>query len=100
MTCLNKQSVIIAICVIATIHFGIQLRNCHAGGPANPGAAQHVVSLGVGYRLNRFVIDVFYMAGFHEDRTVNNEILSGKYESMTHYAGFSILYTFSAFDTP
>lgn len=43
-----------------------------------------------------FYKDVFYMAGYYEDRTVNNKILSGRYENSPHYMGLSIGNNFSA----
>lgn len=58
--------------------------------PANPDSAQHNFSLGCGYKIKEYIIDFFYMAAFYEDKTVQNDILSGTYENFIHYAGLSI----------
>jgi len=57
---------------------------------ANPNAVQHNFCIGLGYKIKKLVIDFFYNAGFHEDRKVKNEILSGEYENFIHSFGFSI----------
>jgi long-chain fatty acid transport protein len=62
----------------------------HTLDPANPSAVQHNFSIGLGYKIKKLVIDFFYNAGFHEDRKVKNDILSGKYENFIHSFGFSI----------
>jgi long-chain fatty acid transport protein len=59
-----------------------------------PDSDQHNFSIGAGYRTGKWTTDVFYNAGYYEDRNVNNSILSGKYESFTHNAGMSIGYKF------
>lgn len=66
----------------------------HTLSPANPDADNHNISIGFGYKINRWVVDCFYMASFFEDRTVNNTILSGTYENFTHAFGSSIGYRF------
>lgn len=55
---------------------------------------KHNLSVGLGYRIKNWVVDTFYTATFYEDRTVNNSILSGEYESFDHYIGISIGYRF------
>jgi long-chain fatty acid transport protein len=55
---------------------------------------KHNLSIGFGYRIKNWVADTFYTATFYEDRTVNNSILSGEYESFDHYIGISIGYRF------
>jgi long-chain fatty acid transport protein len=55
-----------------------------------PDSNQHNFSLGLGYRLNSLILDFFYMAGFFEDRNVNNAVFSGTFENFVHYTGFSI----------
>jgi long-chain fatty acid transport protein len=62
--------------------------------PGNPDADQHNFAIGAGYKMNDWIVDAFYNAGFFEDRTVDNDILSGKYETFIHYAGISVGYTF------
>jgi long-chain fatty acid transport protein len=62
----------------------------HTLDAANPSAVQHNFAIGLGYKVKKLVIDFFYNAGFHEDRNVKNEILSGKYENFIHSFGFSI----------
>lgn len=52
------------------------------------------LSIGLGYRIKNWVVDTFYTATFYQDRTVNNSILSGEYESFDQYIGVSIGYTF------
>jgi len=60
--------------------------------PANPDADQHNFSLGLGYRKNAWVVDVFYDVALYEQRTVNNAILSGTYKNRVHYVGLSVGY--------
>jgi len=62
----------------------------HTLNAGNPDSNQHNISAGFGYRIKEIVIDFFYMAGFYENRTVENAILSGKYENFFQYFGFSI----------
>jgi long-chain fatty acid transport protein len=62
--------------------------------PGNPDATQHNLSIGVGYIQGPMNVDVFYMAGLFEPRTVDNGILSGSYDSFVHYAGLSVGYLF------
>ena len=62
----------------------------HTLDAANPSAVQHNFCIGLGYKIKKLVIDFFYNAGFHEDRKVRNDILSGKYENFIHSFGFSI----------
>jgi long-subunit fatty acid transport protein len=45
--------------------------------PGNPDAKQHNFSVGVGYRKGRWTLDFAYVAGFYQNRTVSNPILSG-----------------------
>jgi long-chain fatty acid transport protein len=58
--------------------------------PSNPDSNQHVVSVGLGYKIRTIDLDFFYAAGFFEDRTVENAILSGRYEAFAHYFGVAI----------
>jgi long-chain fatty acid transport protein len=62
----------------------------HTLDAANPSAVQHNFSIGLGYKMKNLVLDFFYNAGFHEDRNVRNDILSGKYENFIHSFGFSV----------
>jgi long-chain fatty acid transport protein len=62
--------------------------------PGNPDSDQHYLSVGFGYRPGKWVIDGFYAIGFYVDRKVNNDILSGKYHSLTNLAGVSVGYRF------
>jgi long-chain fatty acid transport protein len=62
----------------------------HTLDAATPDANNHNISVGFGYKMGTLVIDTFYIADIYEDRTVRNNILSGKYENFTHFAGFSI----------
>lgn len=66
----------------------------HTLNPGNPDSDQHNFSIGFGYKIRRVVIDAFYMAGFYKDRKVDNDILSGKYESLVQYIGLSMGYRF------
>ena len=66
----------------------------HTLSPANPDSDNHNLSIGFGYKINRWVVDGFYMATFFEGRKVNNTILSGTYENFIHAMGFSIGYQF------
>lgn len=62
--------------------------------PAAPDADQHNISCGLGYRINNYWFDTFYMLALYEDRTVNNSILSGTYENSAHYFGIGVGYRF------
>lgn len=62
--------------------------------PGFPDSDKHNLSIGLGYRIKNWVVDTFYTATFYQDRTVNNSILSGEYESFDHYIGVSIGYRF------
>jgi long-chain fatty acid transport protein len=62
--------------------------------PGNPDAKQHNFSVGVGYRKGRWTLDFAYVAGFYQNRTVSNPILSGEYENFVHYATMSVGYKF------
>lgn len=53
--------------------------------PANPDSNHHDFSLGVGYTWGRYVVDLFSMAAFFEERTVQNSILSGTYKPSVQY---------------
>jgi long-chain fatty acid transport protein len=58
--------------------------------PSNPDSTQHHFSVGLGYKTGTYILDFFYMAGFLEDREVQNPILSGTYENSIHQFGFSL----------
>jgi long-chain fatty acid transport protein len=58
--------------------------------PGNPDSDQHNITVGLGYKIRQWTVDAFYCAGFFHDRRINNPILSGTYQSLAHYAGFSI----------
>ena len=62
----------------------------HTLDASAPESDQHNFSVGFGYHMKTIVMDFFYMAGFFEDRKVNNNILSGTYENFNHYFGFSV----------
>jgi long-chain fatty acid transport protein len=62
--------------------------------PGNPDSDQHYLSVGLGYRPGKWVIDGFYAIGFYADRRVDNAILSGKYHSLTNLGGVSVGYRF------
>jgi len=66
----------------------------HTLSPGCPDSDKHNLSIGLGYGIKNWVVDTFYTATFYEDRTVNNSILSGEYESFDHYIGVSIGYRF------
>lgn len=66
----------------------------HTVDPANAHSDQHNFSTGIGYSSEKLSLDMFYMAGFFEDRTVDNNILDGTYENFTQYAGASFGYRF------
>jgi long-chain fatty acid transport protein len=58
--------------------------------PGNPDSDQHNITVGFGYKIRQWTVDAFYIAGFFHDRKINNAILTGTYQSLAHYAGFSI----------
>lgn len=62
----------------------------HTLSPGYMDSDKHNLSIGLGYRIKNWVVDTFYTATFYQDRTVNNSILSGEYESFDHYIGVSI----------
>jgi len=58
--------------------------------PANPDSNAHNFCVGMGYRRGKVILDFFYIAGFLEDRKVQNNILSGEYKNSANYLGFSM----------
>jgi long-chain fatty acid transport protein len=62
----------------------------HTLDAAAPDADNHNICVGLGYKRGKLIMDFFYMADIYEDRNVRNNILSGKYENLTHLAGFSL----------
>jgi long-chain fatty acid transport protein len=62
--------------------------------PGNPDSDQHVVTTGFGATLGRITVDTFYHGQFYENRTVENEILSGRYSTIVHSVGMSLGYRF------
>jgi long-chain fatty acid transport protein len=62
--------------------------------PRLPDSDQHNISLGLGYRKKDFSIDIVYIAVIYEDREVDNNILSGEYETLAHLIGWSFGYRF------
>jgi long-chain fatty acid transport protein len=62
--------------------------------PGNPDSTEHNFSIGFGYKKGRLVMDFFYMAGFFENRTVTNPILSGNYKNFVNYIGVGTGYRF------
>ena len=62
----------------------------HTLEPGNPDADQHNISIGAGYRAASWWIDGFYDIALFRDRSVQNGILDGTYENLTHYAGVSV----------
>ena len=47
-------------------------------------------TLNIGYRNGGWTIDGFYNVSLYENRRVDNAILSGRYENIAHYLGFSV----------
>ena len=66
----------------------------HTLSPGYPDSDQHNLSVGLGYHIEKWTVDIFCMATFYQDRTVDNEILSGKYESSADFIGLSLGYRF------
>ncbi len=62
----------------------------HSLSPANPDGDGHNLSIGFGYKTGKWLFDAFYTIEIFQDRDVNNDILSGGYESIAHFIGFSI----------
>jgi len=62
----------------------------HTLDAGNPDSDHHNFCTGFGYKVKSLVFDFFYIADIYEDRTVSNNILSGKYENFTHFTGFSV----------
>jgi len=62
--------------------------------PGNPDSDIHFITMGFGYRPGKWGIDAFYAIGFHVDRQVDNAILSGKYNSLSHLGGLSVGHRF------
>lgn len=60
--------------------------------PANPDADQHNLSLGFGYKKDKWRFDFFYMADKFEKRSVDNRFVDGEFKTFGHFAGFSIGY--------
>lgn len=59
-------------------------------GPANPDADQNRVAVGLGYKMGKYTLDVFYLADFYEPRSVSNDILEGPYRNFMQIFGMSI----------
>ena len=57
---------------------------------SSPDSNQHKFSIGLAINRWGMTFDFFYIADFFEDRKVDNQILSGKYENFVNYFGFSI----------
>ena len=57
--------------------------------PGNPDADQHAFSIGTGYQHAPFWLDWFYSYNVYKKRSVQNNILSGEYESKAQYLGVS-----------
>lgn len=66
----------------------------HTLEPSLPDSDQYDFSAGIGYRDGNLVVDFAYMAAFYEDRTVSNDLLSGRYESLVHLFALSAGYKF------
>ena len=62
----------------------------HTLTPANPDGDGHNFSIGFGYKFGKWIVDAFYTVEIFKDRDVNNDILSGEYENISHFIGFSI----------
>jgi len=62
----------------------------HTLDASNPDSNQHNFSVGFGYKMKKIFADFFYMADIYEDRKVHNNILSGNYENLAHFFGFSV----------
>lgn len=62
--------------------------------PASPDGDMHYFSVGLGCNTGKWVVDGFYGVTVFEDRRVNNNILSGKYENIAHNIGLSVGYRF------
>ena len=58
--------------------------------PANPDEDGHNFSIGFGYKTGKWIVDAFYNIEIYKDRQVNNDILSGEYENLCHFIGFSV----------
>jgi long-chain fatty acid transport protein len=64
--------------------------------PILPDADKHTVSMGIGYKIDKFTLDFTYYAVFSKDRTTKNNIngFNGKYESFTNLICTNFIYTF------
>ena len=58
--------------------------------PSNPDSDENNFSLGAGIHKGATTVDLFYMADFYEERSVNNSILSGNYTNFVNFAGFDV----------
>lgn len=62
-------------------------------GPSSLEAAQNILSAGIGYRLmSNMTIDVFYLMNVYRTREVDNEVLSGTYDSTSQVGGVGLTY--------
>jgi len=66
----------------------------HTLEPGFPDSDQHNISLGLGYRFDKLVIDAANLVTIYEDRKVENDILSGEYRNLAHSVGLSLGYRF------
>lgn len=63
-------------------------------GPENPDADQHNFSIGLGWQKGKITLDAFYDIGIFDNQRVNNTLLSGSYDTESHYFGISCGYRF------
>lgn len=66
----------------------------HTLSPAFPDSNSHSVTAGLGYTRGQWVVDLYTAWNFNEQRNIDNDILSGTYESSSIFSGLSIGYRF------
>ena len=69
--------------------------------PSLPDSDLHVITVGLGYTIERFTIDVAYGLGLYEERDIDNDVginvgtsVDGTYDSLIHYIGMTLGYKF------
>lgn len=62
----------------------------HTLEPSSPEADAQAFTIGIGFETGVWVIDLFYMFSYYDERQIDNDILDGTYDNMAHSFGFSV----------
>lgn len=69
--------------------------------PSVPDSNIHFLTIGLGFAIDRFTVDLAYQLGLFEERDIDNDVgvavgttVDGTYDSLTHNIGVSLTYKF------